>query len=521
MHSKFFSETWLTDRIRRSCQVGPPNGECEVLGAMASEGAATEVLFRNRVSKLQELHASLSEINDPAVELTVGRACADVSRCVHVLRTAGNQLSTDALLEHDEALDAYMSKVVGGDLPALAFEQAALGVAQGGLGFRRAKGVALPAFVASCVEARPFVAHIFSDMAAAGIRIARALELYDGKVLEAKRTVLQQLSPARAERAQSLWEDAATAAQRRFEAVQRGERLTPMGPPVGAGQMGNFVVSERGEEDAEHPASPSARHPRLQRQLVSVLDEQRLEELTAAPGPDTRRLAELADPSVSSEWLWALDPIQPECVEPESYVAAVRLRLGASFATGSLQCRVCRGHLDSAAVHTTCCAPGESTRGHNDVRDCLLDFTRLADATAEKEVLGLLDTAPGLRPADVLTSAVSPGQASALDVGIAAVESAHAGADCTESMRVRKRSAYSRHLSAMEAEGIEYKPLVWSCWGREHPDTTAVLTCLARRAARRRGVSSHLPLLRQVRTQICAALARRSAAMLSACMPAG
>ena len=101
---------------------------------MASEGAATEVLFRNHVSKLQELHASLSEINDPAVELTVGRACADVSRCVNVLRTAGNQLSTDALLEHEEALDAYMSKVVGGDLPALAFEQAALGVAQGGLG---------------------------------------------------------------------------------------------------------------------------------------------------------------------------------------------------------------------------------------------------------------------------------------------------------------------------------------------------------------------------------------------------
>jgi len=278
-------------------------------------------------------------------------------------------------------------------------------------------------------------------------------------------------------------------------------------------------VGELGSEDPEHPASASARRPRLQRQLATLLDKQRLEALTAAVGPDTRRLEELADETVSSEWLWALDPAQPESVEADAYVAAVRLRLGAGFAAEPLQCRVCRGTLDPGAVHATCCAPGESTRGHNGVRDCVFDLARLADATAEKEVLGLLDTAPGLRPADVLTSAVSPGLVSALDVGVAAVEACNAGADCTEAMRVRKRETYAKYLDALEAEGVEYKPLVWSCWGREHPDTTAVLTGLARRAARRRGLASHRPLLRQVRAQVGAALARRAAAMLRACLP--
>ena len=123
-----------------------------------------------------------------------------------------------------------------------------------------------------------------------------------------------------------------------------------------------------------------------------------------------------------------------------------------------------------------------------------------------------------MRPADVLTSAVSPGLVTALDVGIASPDARNAGEDCTESMRRRKRAVYARYLGAMEGEGVEYKPLVWSCWGREHPETTAVLTQLARQAARRRGVASHAQLLRRTRAQIGAALARRAAAMLRACL---
>ena len=91
--------------------------------------------------------------------------------------------------------------------------------------------------------------------------------------------------------------------------------------------------------------------------------------------------------------------------------------------------------LDANGNYALCCAPGESTKGHNDVRDALFDLARLADATAEKEVLGLLETAPGLRPPDVLTTVVSPGMTSALNVGVAALHARHAGADCTESMR--------------------------------------------------------------------------------------
>jgi len=520
-----FSEDWLTERVARTCQVGEPNADCEVLGAAAGAPAATEAAFRARTANLRELHAALAEVNDPAAELTLGRACADVARCVHLLRAAGHHVSEDALADHDAALAAALGRTLGGELPQRSLDQAALGVAHGGLGFRRAADLALPAFVASRVEARPFVEHLFASMAAAGVAVPGALALYDAEVDAALDAFLAGLSPARAGLARSHCDSAREAAARQLEAVQRGERLGPPGPPVGAGHAGDFVVPAFGSEDPEHPGSAAAQRPRLQRQLAALSDWERLDTAVGgdtAPSPDTRRLQELSDDTVSSEWLWALDPGSPEHLEPDAYVAAARLRLGATFADEPLQCQVCRGTLDTSGVHSTCCAPGESTRGHNDVRDVVFDLARLADATAEKEILGLIATAPGLRPADVLTSAVAPGRVSALDVGVAAVEARHAGADCTESMRARKRTAYGPQvLDALEAEGVEYKPLVWSCYGREHPDTTAVLTVLARTAARRRGMASHQLLLRQTRARVGAALARRAAAMLRACMRPG
>ena len=90
--------------------------------------------------------------------------------------------------------------------------------------------------------------------------------------------------------------------------------------------------------------------------------------------------------------------------------------------------------------------------------------------------------------------------------------------DCCETMRVRKMHHYRDHLEDLRLQGIIYTPLIWSCWGREHEDTTKVLRQIARAAARRRG-DKYDAVLSTLRDAICAALARRSAAMLLSCMP--
>ncbi|CAE8601449.1 unnamed protein product [Polarella glacialis] len=362
-------------------------------------------------------------------------------------------------------------------------------------------------------------------MTAQSVHVPNAMQHYDSQTDLALQQFKGRLSENRAARAQEMCERASEMAQQRLAAILSGGQLRPTGAPVGAGQAGGHLLAEEGAEDPEHPVSNCAGQPlQLQHALAGLVDRDGLDAMVSAltdggRDSDVRRLTELRHETVSSEWLWALDPRAPASLEPDAYVAAVRLRLGASFATEPLLCRACRGTLDPSGYHAFCCAPGESTRGHNDVRDCLFDLARLADSTAEREVLGLLDAAPGLRPADVLTSAASPGLTSALDVGVASPDAANAGADCAEAMRVRKRATYARFLPALLAEGVEYRPLVWSCWGREHPDTTAALTQLARQAARRRGASDYRPLLRRARARIGAAIARRAAGMLRACMP--
>lgn len=45
-------------------------------------------------------------------------------------------------------------------------------------------------------------------------------------------------------------------------------------------------------------------------------------------------------------------------------------------------------------------------------------------------------------------------------------------------------------------------PLLFSCYGRAHPDTEDSVELTARQAARRMGVAVHMPLLRRTRVAV-------------------
>ena len=84
-------------------------------------------------------------------------------------------------------------------------------------------------------------------------------------------------------------------------------------------------------------------------------------------------------------------------------------------------------------------------------------------------------------------------------------------------MRRRKAGVYTAFEDAMRASGLAYAPLPWSCWGREHADTTHTLVALCRRAARRRGEANWRHVLRLFRADVGAVLARRASAMWRQC----
>lgn len=517
-----YEAEWVTDRIRDTCKLREPNAPTEVLGAILGSNDESVEQFDVQLRKLRLLHDALEPLADPAIELTLGRACADLCKTVHLLRIHGDILHERGVHEHDDIQRDYVARVLGGDLQPEASRMAEMGVRDGGLGYRRADDHAQPAFVASRTETRPYVDHIFRGMADAGIPVDQCMVRYDAQVAAATDDICARLGGDAALAVREACRACADAAGGAFQDYLAGRRPAPEQRDDSAPAAG--LVDEFGSDDHEHPASPTCR--RLQRSLARIIDDVRLGGLSSELARDerwhdVRRISDLRDETTSHEWLWALDPRAPRALEPEAYVAAVRLRLGAGFGDAPFTCRACgKRHVTAAGPHALCCAPGPCTVGHNEVRDIVHAAAKQADPHAETEVLGILQTAPGKRPADVLTSAVSEGLLTALDVGVASPDASHAGDDCLEAMRVRKVRVYARYEPELAAQGMAYRPLPFSCWGREHPDTTLALVAISRRAARRRGIDGWQPLLRRLRGDIGAALARRAAAMLRACSAA-
>ena len=86
-------------------------------------------------------------------------------------------------------------------------------------------------------------------------------------------------------------------------------------------------------------------------------------------------------------------------------------------------------------------------------------------------------------------------------------------------MVLLKRGEHAPYADELRAAGVEYLPVVWSTYGRPHPDAVRVIITLARATARRGGCSNFRFLWRRTAARITAALWRRAANMVLACWP--
>ena len=105
-------------------------------------------------------------------------------------------------------------------------------------------------------------------------------------------------------------------------------------------------------------------------------------------------------------------------IPKSAFCTTVRLRIGADVVPAGHICVCCGVAMGADGKHALRCAPGPATRGHNRIRDVILGLASLGDGCSVAEAKGLIADAPGLRPADVLSSAAH-GRAVAYDVGIA------------------------------------------------------------------------------------------------------
>ena len=125
-------DDWVTEYIRETCVLKPANAGSEVLGVCIGSDAMRQTQVTAAMMKIQALHASLVDLEDPAVELVLGRQCADVAKLSHLLRAAGPWIPQSSLQVHDSMQQAYVERVLAADLDAHSKMQMSIGVSDGG-----------------------------------------------------------------------------------------------------------------------------------------------------------------------------------------------------------------------------------------------------------------------------------------------------------------------------------------------------------------------------------------------------
>lgn len=114
--------------------------------------------------------------------------------------------------------------------------------------------------------------------------------------------------------------------------------------------------------------------PKIQRGLQALHDRKVREGLISREQQEGRwedatRLQELGNPSVSLEWMWALNRFHGPTLAPARYADGVRILLGIASAAQPAECRLCGKSIEHGGAHGLHCPWREITVRHNNLRD--------------------------------------------------------------------------------------------------------------------------------------------------------
>ena len=510
---------WCTSYVRDSCLIRDSSTPCKLLGGGLGSADQQAAIFSQAVEKTSHLHDAISGINDPATQMALRLACGGVGKVGFLLRLSGDRLSAGDLGVLDRIQRDGVGTTLEGDVGDNAWEQALVAITSGGLGIGDAEELALPAFVASRVAARPVAERIFKSLEEEGLAPeGHLLANYDRRSNAAVDRLLEAFAGEEETKdaIQSTLRRALVAAEAWWATVEAG------GEPSGA----NLIGEEADDDESASLLKSLHSAFAIQHSITKHFDRRRLRRLhdlyeESGEVEDVKRLEDLQDtPNQDHTWWQALNPQTDRVLPPQEWVTAMRIRLGASLTCSDRVCACCGAKvMDMQGYHALCCANAESTIGHNRVRDCLGVICSSSDPATDIEVPGLCPRAPTLRPADVLTRAFHPTLVVAADVGVRAPHAADAGDNPLDDMRIDKLQKYEDHREDLAVQGIKYEPVIFSAYGRRHPKATDMIKFAASRAARRRGWSNIAGLLKWWHRQLAAELWRRAARMAHACTP--
>jgi hypothetical protein len=472
------------------------------------------VQLEAKIEQTAELHKALADLDDPAIELILIRQCVEVNRITHLLRAIGPTLPSAHgdgtpgrilcpgfeqlhLQKFDDVMRMAVTQTVRCHVTDEAAQQATWGVKGGGLGLRAASTIVLPAHVASLVEAEAMVQWLSDSSCAAGVPDT------DGEITHVTRreaaveALLSGIDPVDKASMESSIEKAVVRAKKLSDSITNppNERPppAPIRHPYTAGSAPSALVPDAGESAPSGPPSNRPQSsPRLQHQLLGIIDSAEIKVILSGLAGDAsthakqrlQRLTDLSSKQTKHEWLWAINPAHGFVLTPDSFSVGLRLRLGLPLATypGPLPCAECLQDVlaEDLGVHALSCAKGRRAVGHNKLRDHVASLARIADhctiieASGRSVYAGGGPDAPQLRPADILTSAAFLGGVGsvAMDVGIASPHTAEASTNpSVDVLDTYKRRKERKYEAVCSAANWQYKPLMFSAYGRAHDDT--------------------------------------------------
>ena len=185
--------------MEATCKRPSPNSIAHVLGIDIDDAPDEDAQLDEANGTVSELHHALHELRDPGVELVLLRNCADACKVVHLLRAKGSDIARSSC---EKGLESIMC----GRLHEEAYLQATLSVSESGLGLRRTSDLALPASIASRVQAKAAV-HALLAQDVDGIFPQNLSETFDEKLNFDISVLLSELSPAGVARTKNLIEE--------------------------------------------------------------------------------------------------------------------------------------------------------------------------------------------------------------------------------------------------------------------------------------------------------------------------
>ena len=282
-------------------------------------------------------------IDDIPCELSVMQACLGVCKVIPMLRAAGLYVGRSALHEHDVQMQTSLSDMLGCEIPTESMTQASCGVRNGGLGMRRATDLALPAFIASRSESRSAVTKLIHELFNDDIGDV-CIRRFDDGLQDAIGKLKDQLSPGLASEVDTCLIEAR-------EGQQRNDRFRPVA-------RGDHLIAPAACVDSEEIDT-------LQGALSAIVDRDVFNKLCTIYSEhssqyDVNRLTELCDESTSHDWVCCINSVHGPVIEPDLYLIALKLRIGAPFFSRPFECPKCgTKDMDCNGFHALCCAKGE------------------------------------------------------------------------------------------------------------------------------------------------------------------